>query len=199
VGLIDPEHAVFPQLGKQVERRGIVEKIATLAATCRECGVPIVHAVIQLLPGAQAFQVCCKMQALMRRAEKLQQTRPECQIHPGLRPVETDIVCRRMHGITAFYGTELESILRGLKADTVILTGVSTNVAIPGNAIEAVNRGFAVVIPEDCTAGATQESHEFTIREILPLLAAVTQLEALVAVLRRRAGTYGGNTAPVAC
>jgi nicotinamidase-related amidase len=88
-------------------------------------------------------------------------------------------VIRRQHGLSVFHGTELEPTLRALGIQTVILAGVSTNIAIPGSSLEAVNRGFTVVIPEDCTAGAWPEAHEFQVRHTLPLLATVTTSEAI--------------------
>jgi nicotinamidase-related amidase len=78
----------------------------------------------------------------------------------------------------------LDTLLRGLGTQTVILTGVSTNVALPGTTIEATNRGYSVVVPEDCTAGGSPETHEFMIREFFPLLSAVTTAEAVLAALR---------------
>ena len=89
-----------------------------------------------------------------------------------------------MHGITGFHGTELESILRGLGVQTLVLAGVSTNIALPGMSTEAVNRGFNVVIPEDCTAGGTAESHAFQIRNHLPFLATISDAQSVGQVLR---------------
>jgi nicotinamidase-related amidase len=67
--------------------------------------------------------------------------------------------------VTAFYGTPLDQLLRNCGVRTVVLTGVSTNLGIPGSAIEAVNRGYSVVIPEDCTAGVWPEAHDFVISQ----------------------------------
>ncbi len=80
-----------------------------------------------------------------------------------------------MHGITSFDGTELDAIMRGLRVYTLIQCGVSNALELAGTAIEAVNRGYAVVIPEDCTAGATPESHRHAVEHVLPNLATVCQ------------------------
>lgn len=67
-----------------------------------------------------------------------------------------------------------------------MLTGVSTNLGIPGAAIKAVNRGYSVVIPEDCTAGVWPEAHEFIISQLLPPLAAITTSEDVIGRLNVR-------------
>jgi nicotinamidase-related amidase len=109
--------------------------------------------------------------------------RPEAEIHPELAPRPEDVVMSRVHGLSPFHGTELEPVLRAHGVETVILTGVSTNVGIPGASPEAVNRGFAVVVPEDCAAGAWPEAHEFQVRHTLPLLATVTTADDVKAAL----------------
>ena len=59
----------------------------------------------------------------------------------------------RAHGMAPFTGTTLDATLRGYGIDTVVLSGVSTNIALFGAAIEAVGLGYSVVLAEDCTAG----------------------------------------------
>jgi nicotinamidase-related amidase len=74
-------------------------------------------------------------------------------ILPELGPDTRDVVAPRDHGLTVFHETGLDALLRGAGIRTVVLTGVSVNIAITGAAIEAVNRGYTVVIPTDCVAG----------------------------------------------
>jgi nicotinamidase-related amidase len=75
------------------------------------------------------------------------------RVLPELGPDPRDVVAPRNHGLTIFHETGLDAQLRGAGVRTVVLTGVSVNIAITGAAIEAVNRGFTVVIPSDCVAG----------------------------------------------
>jgi nicotinamidase-related amidase len=92
-----------------------------------------------------------------------------------------DIVIARTHGLTPFHGTDLDPILRSLGVTTVILNGVSTDVALTGGAIEAVNRGYQVVLPTDCTAGSSPEAHRRRIDEFFVLMGAVSDSAAVSA------------------
>ncbi|NND66634.1 MAG: isochorismatase family protein [Halioglobus sp.] len=49
--------------------------------------------------------------------------------------------------------TGLDGILRGAGVRNVIFTGVALNIAVFGGTIEAVNRGYRVVIPRNRVAG----------------------------------------------
>jgi len=65
--------------------------------------------------------------------------------------VDTDIVVIK-HRQSGFFGTDLETVLRGLEIDTVILAGVTTNVCVLATAIDAGARDFGVVVASDLTA-----------------------------------------------
>ncbi len=61
---------------------------------------------------------------------------------------------------SAFQGTDLDQLLRELRIDVVILTGVVTDICIQHTAADAFFRGYKIVIPKDCveaTDAATQE------------------------------------------
>jgi nicotinamidase-related amidase len=181
--IVDADAHSVAALPQQVQQRGILPRIAALAQCCRDHGVPVIHCTIEALPGFRGFSNNCLLAASMLKGGQLVEGNPMADITSVLTPQACDIVARRCHGMTAFHGTELESILRGLGVDTVIIAGVSTNIAIPGMCCEAVNRGFQVVIPEDCTAGGTAESHAFQIRNHLPFLATITDAASLGALL----------------
>jgi len=53
----------------------------------------------------------------------------------------------------------------------------------PLGATEAVALGYSVVLAEDCTAGATPETHQMQITEHLPLLATITTAGSVIASL----------------
>jgi len=78
-----------------------------------------------------------------------------------------------MSGMAIFTGTELDSILRGFDVETVVLAGVSTNIAIPCSACEAIGLGYNVVLAEDCSAGGSAETHAFQVNMHIPFLATV--------------------------
>lgn len=170
-------------LSAEVEKRNIVANIAALSARCRENGVRVIHCTIVALPGFSGFKVCSPLMASMKKRGTLVEGNDASAINPQLALQGDDLEIRRRHGVSGFHGTELESILRGLGIETVILCGVSTAIAIPGMTTEAINRGFNVVIPEDCTASGTAESHAFQIRHHLPALACITSSAEVSAAL----------------
>jgi hypothetical protein len=68
----------------------------------------------------------------------------------------------------------------GLRAAALVISECQ---AVPGLAIEAVNRGYYVEIPADCVAGTSAESYDFMMGGLLPVVARITDSAALLAGL----------------
>lgn len=98
-----------------------------------------------------------------------------CLIVPSLTPESTDfvVVKRRYSG---FYQTDLEIILRGLGRNTLILTGVDTNVCVYSTALEAQFRNLRTIVLSDCTAGTSEEMHKAFLANIEMFLGEVMTL-----------------------
>jgi nicotinamidase-related amidase len=173
-------------LAQIVAKRGMLPKIAALANVFRQAGLPVIHATLVPPADPADFPVSCVLLANVRKRGELRKGQPGADIVAELGPEPGDIVCEREHGISGFHATELERILRSRGVQTVVLAGVSTNIALPTMAAEAVNRLFSVVFAEDCTSGATEDSHASQLKLHLPLLGAIASSEAVAEAVRMR-------------
>jgi nicotinamidase-related amidase len=186
-GMVNPKGSSNDGLAGEAARRGIVPRLVELAQACREAGVLVVHSTMVPRPDyAGTMRNCLLLASLVKKGAVVSGS-PAAEIHPDLTPQDGDVVLERVHGLSPFHSTELEPILRSRGVQTVLVTGVSTNIGVPGACLEAVNRGFTVVVPEDCTAGAWPQAHEFQVTHTLPLLATVTTSQAVREVLAGRA------------
>jgi nicotinamidase-related amidase len=57
---------------------------------------------------------------------------------------------------SAFFGTSLDNILRELKATSLVITGIVTNICIQHTVAGAFFRGYEVTIPQDCVEAFTE-------------------------------------------
>lgn len=101
-----------------------------------------------------------------------------------LEPRQSELVLDRIHGMSTFYGTPLEPALRDRGVTTIIPTGVSLNIGIIATTVEALNRGFRIVIARDCCAGDPSSYAEDIYRNTLNNLAYLTTSTDLVAAWR---------------
>jgi nicotinamidase-related amidase len=194
-GITDPAYDDTP-LARQVAARGIVARINVLAAAFREAGAPVIFCTIAAASADwSGFRVNCALAARIRRKGRLVSGTDYAAIHHDLVRAPSDVVCHRSHGMAPFTGTTLDATLRGHEIDTVVLAGVSTNIALPGAATEAVGLGYNVVLAEDCTAGGTPQTHQAQITEQLPLLAQIVAAGSVIGSLREAARQPGPSRA----
>ncbi len=81
------------------------------------------------------------------------------KIIDALQPEEGDFHIKKRR-YSGFYATGLEALLRELGIDTVVLTGLVTNICIQHTAADAFFRGYRVVIPRDCVEAPTDEAQK---------------------------------------
>ncbi|CAN5465224.1 hypothetical protein BH10ACT9_BH10ACT9_12840 [soil metagenome] len=114
---------------------------------------------------------------------------PGTDLEPSLRPIldgsrpEFHLVKRRYSG---FIGTEFDIVLRGLKADTLILIGGLTDVCVHYTFADAHQRDYYVRVVADCVGGSSQKRHDASLdaMEYLQTGAVRTSAEILDALQR---------------
>src|SRR4051812_26624687 len=75
-----------------------------------------------------------------------------------LRPEDNDyFVLKPKH--SGFFSTTLETLLRYLETQTLILTGIAGNFCVLFTANDAYMRDYELIIPSDCTASNTAEGN----------------------------------------
>jgi biuret amidohydrolase len=71
-------------------------------------------------------------------------------------------------------------VLRNLGVSTIVVVGVSLNIAIPNVVMDAVNAACRVVVPRDAVAGVPTEYGTAVIDNTLSLLATITTTDELL-------------------
>jgi ureidoacrylate peracid hydrolase len=78
------------------------------------------------------------------------------------------------HRYSAFLGTNLEVILRSLSRETIVVTGVTTNVCVESTVRDAYMRDYRSVLVEDCTGAPTMQEHESAVHNVRTYFGSVT-------------------------
>lgn len=103
------------------------------------------------------------------------------EFHSSLDYKINDIVLIK-HRVSPFYGTAMELYLKIFQANTLIITGVSTNNAVQAAARDAHDRDYNVLVVEDACGAANVQDHEYAIHLIKRFAEAikVEQLDTLL-------------------
>ena len=73
---------------------------------------------------------------------------------------------------SAFSGTDLDIRLRERRVDTVVLTGVLTDICVLHTAIDAYNLGYQIEVVQSAVASLSQENHQFALNHLQNVLGA---------------------------
>jgi len=109
-------------------------------------------------------------------------------IIPQLCPQNGDLMLIKRR-YSAFFATDLDLLLRGLNVDTLVLTGVATDVCVRATAQDAMQLDYHVVVPRECVAGTTLERHKAALENISYVFGKVQDLVDVIGDLRTGAAT----------
>ena len=191
VPAIDPERTAvlvidmqrdFLDPGAPIETpggRAIIPAINRLTARARALGIPVVFTQEMHRADKSDFGIelqfepphCLEGTPGMELAERLE-----------VAPTDYRIMGKRRYD--AFLGTDLETLLRGLRAENLIVAGVCTDVCVTSTVQHARNLDFRCVVPRECVAGTAPERHEAALLCLGHVFGYVVSLPEVEAALR---------------
>jgi len=152
----DGDESAIPFMAGYQER---MDRAPALVDRARECGVPVIY-----------FQEAHRRDLVdfgreLDGAEGIHllegDSGTEVAAAVGMGPDDYFIRKRRY---SCFFGTELEILLKGLKADTLVLIGGHTDVCVHYTFVDGHQHDYFCRVVEDCVAGSNLDAHEASLR-----------------------------------
>ncbi len=205
-GHLDPEIGTMPVSPDDAAR--VRAAVARLLDGARAARVPVIYILLTYRrtspPGLESMgnpfwrAVEAAKQSLTpgRRSTIVhhnQEGSPQTEVPPELAPRPGDFVLRSKKRLSAFYGTELDVLLRSLGTETVVLCGINTNTCVLCTALDAFNRDLRVIVCGDGVASMYGEDlHRFGLENVRRCLGWVLTTDEILAHL----GTVGAPAPP---
>lgn len=168
-----PDHA---------REQDVVANVMRLADACRAKGVPVMHVWYIVEEGAPGLKLNAPLFEGVVGTNGLVRGSWGAAAAEGLAPREGDLIVEKMR-MSAWQGTRLESLLRGLGRDTVIVTGAWTNMSVEHTARTGADKGYYMVVPEDGCSTMNADWHNASINYALQNVSTVTDVDAVIAAL----------------
>jgi nicotinamidase-related amidase len=118
----------------------MARSLARLTKRARRNGVPVVYANDNLCPDFSGLVKHCIMDGVRGEA-----------VTTMLRPTRDDYIVLK-HKHSGFFSTTLDTLLRYLGTNTLIITGMATDKCVHLTAKDAYIRDFRIFVPADCVA-----------------------------------------------
>jgi nicotinamidase-related amidase len=194
--LVDPAHTVLllqecqkgvigplsnlPEMAAAAQKE-MIPNVVRLVAAARQAGVRVIHATAAHPPDMWGANSNARVfLGVLKSPVKLILGTEAVEVLDEIGVEGDDILFFRQHGLSPMQGTELDSLMRNAGVTTIVLAGVSANIAIPNTTFDAVNRSYQVVIPRDAISGTPPEYTEQLLQHTLGYIATLTTTADLV-------------------
>ncbi|MFE4970435.1 isochorismatase family protein [Streptomyces sp. NPDC056660] len=160
----------------------VLPVIARVAEAARKAGVHVVHLTYAPVLGNRSSNLNTPLMAkTSQETGSWAKERSAGQVVDEIGTEPGDLVLQRHTGMSPTHNTELFALLRNIGVTSVLLAGVSLNVAIPVATTELADEGFRVAIARDTVAGTPAEHAESMLRHTLRHLATITTANEVIA------------------
>lgn len=168
---------------RHCREQNAIPNIVRLADHCRGLGVPVIHVWFVVEPGAPGLTLNAPLfEGVVDNNAVVRGTWGAAPAE-GLEPRQGDLVVEKMR-MSAWEGTNLETILKAYQRDMVIVTGAWTNMSIEHTARTGADKGYIMIVPEDCCSTMNAEWHNASISYALQNVSAVTRCADVIDALR---------------
>jgi nicotinamidase/pyrazinamidase len=133
------------------EGKAVIPNLQRLLEEGRKRGFPIIFACDSFLEEDFIFRGKMKIHSL--RGTK------GAEVVDDLKPRPTDMVLPKRR-FSAFFKTDLDQTLRTLGIDTIIVTGMTTEVCVLMTVMDGLCHDFSAILLEDCSASRNKEFHQ---------------------------------------
>jgi nicotinamidase-related amidase len=163
-------------------QRGIVERFAgddgylprlgRAVAAARAARITVIYVTVGFRPGHPEISARNRSFAAIASADRFTEGDPATGIHPAVAPAAGDLVVTKRR-VSAFAGSDLEVLLRGLGAGTLVLTGIATSGVVLSTLRQAADLDYRLVVLADACLDADPEVHRVLTEKVFPRQAEV--------------------------
>jgi maleamate amidohydrolase len=125
--------------------------INRLAALCRGRGFPVVWTYVAYLPTGEDCGVWGTRTDTPDSLQNIREGSPRAQLDPRTERMPGDITFNKRMA-SAFFETNLRSLLTFHRVDTVVVTGGSTSGCVRATVVDGLSCGFRMIVPEEAVA-----------------------------------------------
>ncbi|AZT94399.1 cysteine hydrolase family protein [Brevibacterium aurantiacum] len=160
-------------------KTGVLERARDAVAAARDKGIPVIWVRVALRDGHPALPETASFRQIAAHGD-LDEAHASTSIHDTLhRQHGEPIVTKRR--IRAFTGSDLEVMLRGYGADSLVLTGVATSGVVLSTIRQAADLDFRLTVLSDACADRDEEVHRVLTEKVFPKQATVLTVADWVA------------------
>ncbi|MDA3645970.1 cysteine hydrolase [Saccharopolyspora indica] len=179
VNVIEPEGFFGGMLAEPVARSGVVARATRFHAAAADAGAPLVFTRFTIPDGeGELVRNTGFMRAVGEAQESFRPDAPGSALIAAMADQPDHVVDNQK--LSGLAGNDLADWLRARDVDSVLITGVATNLTVEQTARHATDLGFHVQVVSDCTTAADEPAREASLANLeLTTAGCITAEQAL--------------------
>jgi nicotinamidase-related amidase len=166
------------------DQEAFLARAASVLKHARNSGLPVIHVKVGFRPGLPEIGPRNVLLSSIKASEQHRKIfeGPSGEIHPAVMPEGNDIVIVK-HRVSAFFGTDLDLILRANDIDTLILFGIATSGVVLSTLLDASDADYRLMVVKDCCADLDTDVHTCLIDKVFPRRANVLDTNEFLSIV----------------
>jgi ureidoacrylate peracid hydrolase len=162
----DGEYGDVPEVYKEyvdIDRKIVLDFIVPTKAEAKKIGIPVIYLTNYLAPSTTENNEWRNMSIRTVGVDVLDAWKAPSEVlafSKVIAPEKDDYLIQKQH-YSGFYETQLESLLKELRARNLVVVGFDSMICLHGTVLDALYRNYRVVVLRDCVGtGEFPETRE---------------------------------------
>lgn len=154
---------------------GYLSRLAEAIGAAHAASLPVIYVTVGFRPGYPEVSERNKGFAAIAGTGRFTSTDPGAEIHPAVAPTPDDVIVVKKR-VSAFAGSDLDVVLRGLGADSLVLAGIATSGVVLSTVRQAADLDYRLTVLADGCLDSDPEVHGVLTGKVFPRQAEVTTI-----------------------
>ena len=164
-----------------------IDHVNALAEAFRARAWPVVWTYVAYLPSGEDCGVWGTRSDTPDSLQNIKEGSPRAALDPRVQRLPSDILINKRMA-SAFFGTNLRSLLTFHGTDTVVVTGGSTSGCVRATVVDGLSCGYRMIVPEECVADKHESPHFANLHDMAVKYADVLPVAEVLAAIPRMEG-----------
>lgn len=167
------------------DQRALLERATRVIQGARGARTRVIYVIVGFRPGYPEINPRNTSFSAIKRSGRFSPDAPE-PVHPAVAPENGDITVVK-HRVSAFFGTDLDMILRANDIDTLVMFGIATSGVVLSTLRHAADADYRCVVVQDCCADRDAEVHACLTEKVFARQATVVAAADAIEAFSQRA------------
>jgi nicotinamidase-related amidase len=170
----------------QTNATAVLEHTAKLIASARTAGMMVIYVTVAFRPGHPEVSPRNKLFSLLKESGLFARGSEGTAIHSAVSPKDDEPIVIK-HRVSAFAGTDLETLLKANGVETLVLAGITTSGVVLSTVRQGFDLDYHLVVVRDGCADPDSDVHGVLLDKVIAQHATVASAAEIAKALHGEA------------